>query len=133
MPEFQLDTSRPATVDFSDLSDFAQGYVEALFFCAQGDDDGMDVATFADLSLGALCRIVADCDAFGEQWGDLDEIAPDYDRRQAGRDFWFSRCGHGVGFWDRGLGEVGDRLHDLAQSFGNLDPYMDDDGKVYLA
>jgi hypothetical protein len=133
MPEFQLDTSNPARVDFSDLRDFAQGYVEALFFCIQGDDDGLAKATFADLSLSALCRIAVDCDAFAERWGDLDAIARDYDSRQAGRDFWFSRCGHGVGFWDRGLGEVGDRLHNLAQDFGNLDPYMGDDGKVYLA
>jgi hypothetical protein len=133
MTEFQLDTSNPARVDFSDLSDFAQGYVEALFFCTQGDDDGMAEATFADLSLSALCRITVDCNAFAERWGDLDAIAHDYDRRQAGHDFWFSRCGHGVGFWDRGLGEVGDRLHNLAQDFGNLDPYMGDDGKVYLA
>ena len=29
-------------------------------------------------------------------------------------DYWLTRNGHGVGFWDRGLGPVGDRLIDLS-------------------
>ena len=28
----------------------------------------------------------------------------------AGHDLWLTSCGHGVGFWDRGLGNLGDRL-----------------------
>jgi hypothetical protein len=38
-----------------------------------------------------------------------------YDLEQAGRDFWFSRNGHGVGFFDRGLGEAGDALQAVAE------------------
>lgn len=45
----------------------------------------------------------------------------DYDAKAAGRDFWYTRNGHGVGFWDRGLGEVGDKLSDIAREFGNVD------------
>lgn len=37
---------------------------------------------------------------------DLEGIDPE----QAGHDFWLTRNGHGTGFWDRGLGEQGERL-----------------------
>ena len=30
-------------------------------------------------------------------------------------DYWLTRNGHGVGFWDRGLGDVGVMLSDLAE------------------
>ena len=51
---------------------------------------------------------------------------------QAGRDFWFTRCGHGVGFWDRGLGATGDELSEIARKFGNRDMVLGDDKKVYV-
>lgn len=48
--------------------------------------------------------------------------AYDYDAKGAGRDFWFTRCGHGVGFWDRDLpGDLGDKLTAIAEEFGNVD------------
>ena len=38
---------------------------------------------------------------------------------------------HGAGFWDRGLGDLGDRLTMLAQTYEESDPYVGDDGKIY--
>lgn len=49
----------------------------------------------------------------------------------AGHDFWLTRCGHGVGFWDRGLGDLGDRLSEAARAYGNIDLYVGDDGMIY--
>lgn len=49
----------------------------------------------------------------------------------AGHDFWLTRCGHGVGFWDRGLGDVGDKLTDAADRRGTIDLYIGDDGLIY--
>lgn len=34
---------------------------------------------------------------------------------QFGHDYWLTRNGHGAGFWDRGLGEVGDKLSELCK------------------
>ena len=34
----------------------------------------------------------------------------------AGHDFFLTQAGHGAGFWDRGLGVLGDRLTDLEKS-----------------
>lgn len=59
-----------------------------------------------------------------EQWSG-DEMA--------GHDFWLTRNGHGAGFWDRGLGELGDRLSAAAKAYGGCDLYPGDDGKVYGA
>lgn len=52
----------------------------------------------------------------------LDEVSEDVKGmcpEQLGRDFWLTREGHGAGFWDRGLGERGERLSDSATGFGN--------------
>lgn len=50
---------------------------------------------------------------------------------QIGHDFWLTRNGHGAGFWDRGLGAVGESLSDACRVFGGVDLYIGDDGKVY--
>ncbi len=36
-----------------------------------------------------------------------------------GHDFYLTREGHGCGFWDRGLGELGDYLTKIAKSWGS--------------
>jgi hypothetical protein len=58
---------------------------------------------------------------------ETDEI----DDGQIGHDFWLTRNGHGAGFWDRGLGDLGDKLTDAAHSFGSCYLYVGDDGRVY--
>ena len=60
-------------------------------------------------------------------------IRKDFDVGFAGHDFWLTRNGHGAGFWDRGLGEVGDRLSNACKAFGSYDLYIGDDGKIYGA
>lgn len=53
-------------------------------------------------------------------------------------DFWLTRNGHGAGFWDgdycdRNSGiDIGGKLTELAKTFGSVDAYVGDDGKVYL-
>lgn len=136
-----------AKIAYSDLPDFTQGYIEALFFCnsasgvssdewwerenqealTAGTNDGClpDDVGFDDLSKDALNRIVRDICNFSNQAHDLIAKActgVGYDLRQAGRDFFYTRCGHGVGFWDRNLGEVGDQLSKLASGFGDVFP-----------
>lgn len=52
---------------------------------------------------------------------------------QFGHDFWLTRNRHGAGFWDRGLGELGEKLTTWAHSYGSSDVYLGDDGKVHLS
>lgn len=75
---------------------------------------GRDTKTVADAR--------KDCADFVTEAGPL---LSEWTADQAGHDFWLTRNGHGTGFWDRGLGAVGDVLTDIAQSFGSEDAYVD--------
>jgi hypothetical protein len=43
----------------------------------------------------------------------------------AGHDFWLTRNGHGAGYWDRGLGALGERLSDAARAYGEANAPWD--------
>lgn len=145
MPEFHLDHGTPEGAKaFAALDSFTQGYIEAMFFTdASSADDGddLDGATFAELAPAALIKIITDCAAFQR---DCEALLNDvygvqghherepYDDTKAGRDYWYSRNGHGTGFWDRGLGVFGDELHNAARS-SSVDLYRGDDGRLYLS
>jgi hypothetical protein len=45
-----------------------------------------------------------------------------------GHDFALTRNGHGAGFWDRGLGRLGDRLSEASKVYGSSDIYISSDG-----
>ncbi|MEA3454152.1 MAG: hypothetical protein U9R12_04395 [Candidatus Caldatribacteriota bacterium] len=45
-------------------------------------------------------------------------------------DFWFTRNGHGAGFWD-GDYKNGDQLTEACEKYGAQDLYVGDDGKIY--
>lgn len=140
MPEFILDhgTDKAART-FSRLDSFTQGYIEAMFFTntGSGDDGDLEDATVADLAKETLAEIIADCQRFQLDHAELldQAYARNYDNEQAGRDYWFSRNGHGVGFWDRSeldADGLGDKLTAVCQ-YQTRDLYRGDDGKVYLA
>jgi hypothetical protein len=151
MPEFILDTNgrialRTAHTPFGslwtrweDLRPFTQGYIEALFFTES--EPGT-----THLAPEALARIIADCTAFQADHGMLIEacaefsenLRPDNDDvwTRAGRDYWFTRNGHGVGFWlqhDRWPPPHGDALDAAAKRAGEMDAYLGDDGKVHVS
>lgn len=152
-----------STKTFRALDSFTQGYIEAMFFteeerlCEESEGNrempsvainletmesrfvGGNSVSFGDLAPGALARIIADCAAFQEaNRADIDEATDNgringYDETRAGHDFWYSRNGHGVGYWDRDLGDVGDRLHKAAKAMGGVDSCIGDDGLIYLS
>jgi len=49
---------------------------------------------------------------------------------QAGHDFWLTRNRHGVGFWDRGMGALGDKLTEAAHAYGEVNLFEDNNGKL---
>ena len=59
------------------------------------------------------------------------EIGDAMTDEQMGHDFWLTRNGHGAGFWDRGLGTLGDRLTKWAEVPGSCDLYLGGDGLIY--
>ena len=104
-----------------------QHYLEAAFWTEKEELDSKD---FSDLAPEALQRAKSDVQAFIQAAGSLlDQL----DDKQTGHDFWLTRNGHGAGFWDRGLGEVGEKLSELSDKAGQVDLYAGDDGKLYFA
>lgn len=53
---------------------------------------------------------------------------------QVGHDLWLTAQHHGTGFWDRGLGTVGDRLTELAHAskIAGVDILLPEDGDTGL-
>jgi hypothetical protein len=148
-------TSHPVVITaWRDLDAFTQGYVEALFFTSTGDDGEAFGEGFADLAPETLARIIADCAAFQKKnvvalaccqmtEDEREELAehghgPGWDNEnktatELGRDFWYTRNGHGCGFWDGDWPEpYATILTDAAKSFDEVDAYLGDDGRVYL-
>ena len=147
MPEFVLDTAGevhgegaggiPGYCIWADLDTFAQGYIEAMFFTDSGDEEGqLGDLGFSDLAPDTLAAIIRDCAAFQETraWADALENYSGADETTAGRDFWYTRQGHGCGFWDGDWPEPhGDALTEAAKAFRAQDSYVGDDGKVRFA
>lgn len=120
-------------------SDFVKGYIEAMIFTGIDVDDpsgegssDFDIDNFSD---EAKNTIVHDCSDFVTSNSDTLNAAyqtGEYDEAQAGRDFWFTRNGHGVGFWDRGLGQIGKILTDASKVYREQNAYVGDDGQIYM-
>lgn len=83
-----------------------------------------------DAMLEDVAAFLAAC--WGDTWEDFSLDLSGMEPEQIGHDFWLTRNGHGAGFWDRGLGELGEALSDLARSFGSSDLYIGDDGLAYV-
>ena len=95
---------------------FTQGYIAALYFTEDTD---------TPLSAATQELILAHCATF--QANNRDALAMYYKSgatpTQAGHDFWLTRNAHGAGFWDRGLGRLGDNLTDAAAAWGGFHLY----------
>ena len=115
---------------------FFKAYVEAALWSSTDDDDEpMDKNyDMRDIAPEALRKMEADCKKFQrENEAAINEAAEQgYNDEQAGHDFWLTRNGHGAGFWDRNLGDVGERLTKACDKFGEQYLYVGDDGKIYV-
>ncbi len=102
--------------------------------CPLDDNYGPD-----DVSAEALREIRRECVDFLRDAGERDgryrsilaDVA-DLDPEQVGHDFYLTRNRHGAGFWDRGLGDVGDRLTQACRAYGTSELYVGDDGALYV-
>lgn len=120
------------------LDAFTLAYVQcALWSSTECDADGsmgepLDANYSADdLTLATLREMIRDCKAFQrDNAADLLAYYAERYESDAGHDFWLTRNGHGAGFWDRGLGELGDRLSKASKFYGSVD-LMVHRGRIY--
>ena len=130
MPEF-IPEHTPHNLDA-----FTRGYLDAAEWLL---DDETDRSKIRGWMKEAITRAKKDCAAFQsdnaallDQYREAYKPKGDYDVDEcAGHDFYLTRCGHGTGFWDRGLGDLGDKLADAARRCGEVwtDVYR---GRIYF-
>lgn len=115
------------------LPDFILAYLACALWSTT-DDKGEPLDNefaVADIPADVRDEMSVDCRTFvDENWSDLKDLDPS----QCGHDFWLTRNGEGAGFWDRGLGDVGDRLTKSCgwkTKYPPVDLYVGDDGKLY--
>lgn len=110
-----------------EVDEFTLGYLEAMFF-TEDEELGQDTTIYT-IDNNTLTRIVADCAKFQAENSHLLAFAgaDDYN----GHDFWLSRNGHGAGFFDRGYGSAGQKLHQAAKVYREFYVYLGDDNLVH--
>ena len=123
------------TIKQIDLRQFQRAYLVCALWSSIDEageplDEGYDIN---DIAAETISKMHADCkDFYMTNLADLTYFAEHCAASDAGHDFWLTRSGHGTGFWDRGLGEVGERLTAAAKVYGSCDLYVGDDGLLYV-
>lgn len=136
-------------------TEFINGYIEAAFWTTNMDHLDPEGTGHAgaledhfdsdDIDADAMAKIEGECLVFMvENLADLEAYEDAclngtrvFDESKgspssyAGHDFWLTRNGHGAGFWDRGLEDLGDRLTEASKLAGETWVYVGDDNKVY--
>lgn len=117
----------------TELEEFTTACLEALYFTDTGEDG--QPSRDAELEPDTLLDLQADCRSWWRRFGPFvlacREKIPDA-VKAAGHDFWFTRNGHGVGFWDGDWKETPyeDVFSEGARAYGPFDTYLTDDGRI---
>ena len=116
-------------------TEMVQHYLACVYFTDTGEDEQPPVDAL--LSDSAQWEALRDCTAFLQACEAQNLLAPYLAAvpnpwEQMGHDFWLTRNRHGAGFWDRGLGDLGDKLSEIARHAGQIDVYQGDDGLIYF-
>ena len=115
---------------------FVEGYIECACWAESAnttDSDDRSIGDVAELAPETFAAMEKDATAFYAANAAMISKANEVGRDDArlGHDFWLSRNGHGTGFWDRDLGDIGEALHAAAKAAGGRDLYIGDDGMIY--
>jgi len=114
------------------LQQFVNGYIQSALWSSNDEDgepldqnydpDDLDPATRKKMFLDATAFYRAHHQDF-------------HDASGAGHDFWLTRNGHGVGFWDRPTTmyskAAAERLTKASEAYGEFDLYVGDDGQIH--
>jgi hypothetical protein len=123
------------------LDEFLRAYITCAFFTWTDEEEapgGCDYRTtgcaerlFEQLAPETLHTMAEDCRKFQIENEKL--LVEAGDTEQNGHDFWYTRGGHGVGFWARGYPKkVGNALSEACRKYGECNLYRGDDGKIYI-
>ena len=121
---------------FNRLDDFTQGYVEAAFFTDSNDPDDsqekLEFASFDQLDSETITTMVADCARFRAVLPNAARSEISERQSEAGRDFWYTRNRHGVGYWDGDYPEIAAKqLEQESKRFREIRLVRGDNGEIY--
>lgn len=112
------------------------GYIECALWSSTDDNNTPLDSNFSDVDIHktSIGEARIDCAGFIQDatHAGINLETLDMDSGSIGHDLWLTRNGHGAGFWDRGLGKVGDELSVIAKVMGSVDPMVGDDGQIYF-
>lgn len=117
-----------------DIPAMLAGYLECALWSSTAEDGVPLDADFFETDFTpesqAAARedcfdFVAQCAAQGLGFSGLESSA-------IGHDLWLTRNHHGAGFWDRGLGALGDRLTSIANDMGSRDVVETGSGQLVI-
>jgi len=124
--------------DLSNLDSIVAGYLECAEFTMDEELQALADVEWSDNAESIAAERVAQflavvgeshIAAYREQY----TPSHGYDIEQClGHDIWYTSNGHGVGFWDRGLGDLGERLTTASKAIRSHDVYAGDEGLLYL-
>ena len=125
------------------INEFVSGYMVAILWAERDlnredenddatlSDDGYTPEDFTDETRDALRA-----DAVAWYWRNRRTLRAAYDEQsdytpeRAGHDYYFTQAGHGVGFWDRGLDDIGRALTDACRPHREFNLFTNDAGRV---
>jgi hypothetical protein len=119
------------------LDEFTNAYLVAALWTSTDDNDAPldSIYDISNISKNDIKEIKSECLKF--QKDNLDLLIQAYHKNgytpaSAGHDLWLTRNGHGAGFWDRDLNDVGDLLTKKADEIKGSDLYVGDDNTLYF-
>jgi len=99
----------------------------------QGGDPLEDNYGVEDIAKEAVAESKKDIEKFLKLAEEKGVELTKYDTEQIGHDIWLTRAGHGAGFWDGDYDDDdGEILTEISKILGNKDPYVGDDGLIYI-
>lgn len=123
-------------MNLDELDAFTRSYIEtalwsSLDFSDESGGEPLDEHYgVEDIAPETLRMMVANCADFRVSCAE-DLAASGQSDERAGHNFWLTRNRHGAGFWDDGLGAIGERLTRESHAWGSFDLYVGDDGMVH--
>jgi hypothetical protein len=121
-----------ASTATAEIEQFMDQYIETALQTSMDDNGKPMDRTFGPDAIDPETKkaMLRDCSRFTRENKKLLD-GSGMDESDQAHNFWLSRNGHGSGFWDRGLGPLGDELHKVAKRFGEYDLYVGDDGYIH--
>ncbi len=115
----------------TDFDKMVHGYLTCLLW-SELDNEGNpldDEYSISYVHSDSVKATEESCIKFIELSGDL---LKGLEPSQIGHDFCLTRNGHGVGFWDRGLGQIGDDLSAICEVMKSVDIFEGDDCMLHI-